>query len=137
MKANELTIGQKYIWRRNSEVSHEVTYLGTYEMSNCTVYDFEYIGNGETKVTALGEPHIERDITPIFEYLEKYYPNYYNSSEIACLNDLSMFLDKEITYIQLTERQVWIKCLYPWNIEKEYNYQVSKAISKCILTPRN
>ena len=42
MKATNLIIGQKYIWRRNSEVSHEVIYLGTSEMGSCVVYDFEY-----------------------------------------------------------------------------------------------
>lgn len=66
MKANELIIGQKYIWRRNSEVSHEVIYLGTYGMSSCTVYDFEYIVDGEIKVTGLCELHIERDIKEIY-----------------------------------------------------------------------
>lgn len=91
MKANELTIGQKYIWRRNSEVSHEVIYLGTYEMSSCVVYDFEYKANGETKVTVLCEAHIERYIQVLptnTNNLTQYIAEFKNNPCIATYSNL-------------------------------------------------
>lgn len=63
MKANELTIGQKYIWKRNSSVSHEVTYLGCDDSRGQVLYDFEYIKNGEKRIQSLPFRHVEVDIT--------------------------------------------------------------------------
>lgn len=98
MKANELTIGQKYIWRRNSEVTHEVVFVGIDNNGQQPLYEFEYKRDGDSIYQSLSVHHVDSDIIQIFEYLEKYYPNYYNSGEIACLNDLAAFMDNEITY---------------------------------------
>lgn len=50
MKAIDLIIGQKYIWRRNSEGSHEVTYLGCDNLGKFEMYEFEYIKGGEKMI---------------------------------------------------------------------------------------
>lgn len=60
MKANELIIGQRYIWRRNSEVSYEVTYLGCDNSGKFTMYEFEYIKEGEKMQTLLSVHHVDR-----------------------------------------------------------------------------
>lgn len=70
MKANELTIGQKYIWRRNSEVSHEVTYLGCDDSGKFSMYEFEYIKEGEKRETLLSVHHVENDISEWSHVLE-------------------------------------------------------------------
>lgn len=63
MKANDLIIGQKYIWRRNSEVSHEVTYIGCNNTRGQVLFDFEYIKNGKQAIQSLPFRHVEVDIT--------------------------------------------------------------------------
>lgn len=70
MKANELTILQKYIWKRNSEVSHEVIYLGVDESGKFAMYEFEYIKEGEKKQTLLSVHHVESDISEWSHILE-------------------------------------------------------------------
>lgn len=62
MKATDLVIGQKYIWRRNSEVSHEVVYMGCDESGKYPQYEFEYKKEGDSHYTNLSEYHIESDI---------------------------------------------------------------------------
>lgn len=64
MKANELTIGQKYIWRRNSEISHEVIYLGCDDSGKYPMYEFEYLKEGEKMQTLLPVHHVDSDINP-------------------------------------------------------------------------
>lgn len=63
MKANELTIGQKYIWRRNSQTTHEAVYIGTDYSSKYILYVFEYEKSGNKYYTYLSEHHAESDIT--------------------------------------------------------------------------
>lgn len=63
MKANELTIGQKYIWRRNSEVSHEATYIGVDDSGRYTLYVFEYEKACEKRYTYLSVHHVYSDIS--------------------------------------------------------------------------
>lgn len=63
MKANELTIGQKYIWRRNSQTLHEATYIGIDESGKYTLYVFEYDKDGEKRYTYLSVHHVESDIS--------------------------------------------------------------------------
>lgn len=65
MKANELIIGQKYIWRRNSSVTHEVTYLGCDDSRKFTMYEFEYLKEGEKMHTLLSVHHVDSDIEKI------------------------------------------------------------------------
>lgn len=137
MKANELTIGQRYIWRRNSSTEHEVTYIGFNPSNKYLEYEFEYIKEGEKRIELLSVHHVDSDVFELnsikgkFYFLEKYYPNYYGSDEIACLNDLAAFIDNDITYECLKERQLWIDGIYPHNLEKEFKRLMSKAIDKC------
>lgn len=63
MKANELTIGQKYIWRRNSEISHEVIYLGCDDSGKYPMYEFEYLKEGEKMQTLLSVHQVDIDIS--------------------------------------------------------------------------
>lgn len=64
MKANELTIGQKYIWRRNSQTTHETVYIDTDDSCKYTQYVFEYEKEGNKYYTYLSVHHAESDITP-------------------------------------------------------------------------
>lgn len=67
MKATDLNIGQKYIWRRNSDVSHEVTYIGCSDSGKFPMYEFEYIKEGEKMQTLLSVHHVNSDITQLKE----------------------------------------------------------------------
>lgn len=62
MKANELTIGQKYIWRRNSQTEYEVTFIGVDESGKYAQYVFEYDKEGEKYYTYLSVHHVDSDI---------------------------------------------------------------------------
>lgn len=63
MKANELTIGQKYIWRRNSQTTHEATYIGTDDSGKYIQYVFEYEKEGNKYYTYLSVHHVYSDIS--------------------------------------------------------------------------
>lgn len=63
MKATNLIIGQKYIWRRNSSTTHEATFIGVDESGKYTQYVFEYEKSGNKYYTYLSEHHAESDIT--------------------------------------------------------------------------
>lgn len=66
MKANKLTIGQRYIWRRNSSTEHEVIYLGCDDSGKFAMYEFEYIKEGEKMQTLLSVHHVNSDIEEIY-----------------------------------------------------------------------
>lgn len=75
MKATDLKIGQKYIWRRNSEVSHEVKYEGIYDLGSVIVYVFKYIKDGEIYYAELSAHQVESDISEIYnvgEFIQFY-----------------------------------------------------------------
>lgn len=62
MKATNLIIGQKYIWRRNSSTQHEVTYIGCDDSGKYPQYEFEYKKEGDSFYTLLSEHHVDSDI---------------------------------------------------------------------------
>lgn len=62
MKANNLIIGQKYIWERNSSVSHEVIYLGCDDSGKYPMYEFEYLKECGKMQTSLSVHHVDSDI---------------------------------------------------------------------------
>lgn len=62
MKATNLIIGQKYIWRRNSQTTHEAVYIGIDESGKYIQYVFEYEKEGEKRYTYLSVHHVESDI---------------------------------------------------------------------------
>lgn len=62
MKATDLKIGQKYIWRRNSQTTHEATYIGVDESGKYTQYVFEYEKQGDKFYTYLSVHHVDSDI---------------------------------------------------------------------------
>ena len=62
VKVTDLIVGQKYIWRRNSEATHQVEYVGTDYCGSVLVYVFKYVHNGELKYTELPIVHCERDV---------------------------------------------------------------------------
>lgn len=65
MKANNLKIGQKYTWRRNSQTTIEVTYLGCYDV----MYEFEYMRDNNKMQTVLSMHHVDSDISePEYKY---------------------------------------------------------------------
>ncbi len=92
MKANELTIGQKYIWKRNSEISHEVTYLGCDDSGFFSMYEFEYIDNDAEKHTLLSAYHIE---TGIQQYKQSLFPV---KRADLCIGELFKFKDYNSVY---------------------------------------
>lgn len=63
MKKNELTIGQKYIWRRNSQTQHEALYIGIDYSGKYIQYVFEYEKSGNKYYTYLSVHHVESDIS--------------------------------------------------------------------------
>lgn len=62
MKATDLIIGQKYIWRRNSQTTHEAVYIGTDDPYNYIMYVFEYEKEGNKYYTYLSVHHLKNDI---------------------------------------------------------------------------
>lgn len=62
MKATNLIVGQKYIWRRNSSTQHEATYIGIDESGKYTQYVFEYEKQGDKYYTYLSELHLACDL---------------------------------------------------------------------------
>lgn len=75
MKATDLIIGQKYIWRRNSEVSHEAKFEGIYDLGSAIVYVFKYIKYGEIYYTELSVHQVESEINETYnvgEFIQFY-----------------------------------------------------------------
>ena len=62
MKTTNLIIGQKYIWRRNSQTEHEAVYIGTDYSSKYILYVFEYEKSGSKYYTYLSELHLACDL---------------------------------------------------------------------------
>ncbi|MBN9301638.1 MULTISPECIES: hypothetical protein [Dysgonomonas] len=65
MKTTELEIGSRYNYQMNSETVLEVTYVGSYEGSGYTMYDFTYMNDGVEKSTTMFERAVESCVTPI------------------------------------------------------------------------
>lgn len=67
MKATDLKIGQKYIWRRNSQTTHEAVYIGTDDSGKYTQYVFEYEKEGNKYYTYLSIHHVDSDVSLLNE----------------------------------------------------------------------
>lgn len=65
MKAINLIIGHKYIWRRNSSTQHEATFIGVDESGKYTQYVFEYDKEGNKYYAYLSVHHVESDISEL------------------------------------------------------------------------
>lgn len=62
-----------------------------------------------------------------FEYLEKYFPNYYSDDRITILNDLAAYVDKDITLSDLNSKQTWTRGLFPDTLKREFDSRLEKA----------
>lgn len=95
MKATNLIVGQKYIWRRNSEVSHEAVYIGIDESGKYTQYVFEYEKERNKYYTYLSEYHIESDI---LEFKISLFPV---KRTDLCIGEMFKFKDYNSVYIYM------------------------------------
>lgn len=113
MKANELTIGQRYIWRRNSEVSYDVTYLGCDNSGEFTLYEFEYNGKFKKMRTLLSISKVENDIKPIKEQIK----SSIDYKVLGLYHDTVLLLDWEYKVYYTTNNNDPIRCIAVERIE--------------------
>lgn len=118
MKATDLKIGQKYIWRRNSQTTHESVYIGTDDSGKYILYVFEYEKSGNKYYTYLSVHHVDCDISRIMKptkYISKIIGKVANKGlEINLKNVLS-----EMRIFKPNEGQieVWGRDLENWKRE--------------------